>query len=73
MLIPMLFAHTYFFRLTLALFLHKTSISMSINAAINANSNIIIDAFTPNINPILVQVDTVASIEQITIQKQKLY
>ena len=59
MLLPMLFAYTYLFRLTLALFLHKTS--MSINAAITATSNIIIVAITTLINP-CVPVDTVVSV-----------
>ena len=56
MLLPMMFAYTYLFRLTLARFLYKTSTSMSINTAITATSNIMIDAITPLINPIIVPV-----------------
>ena len=57
----MLFTYIYLFRLTLALFLHKTSTSMSINTAITATSSMI-DAVTPLINPILVPVDTAVSV-----------
>ena len=60
MLLPMLFAYSYLFQLTLALFLYKTS--MSINTAITATSSIMIGAVTPLINPILVPVDTVVSV-----------
>ena len=60
MLLPMLFAYFYLFRLTLALFLYKTS--MSINTAITATSNIMTDAVNPLINPILVPVVTVVSV-----------